>query len=1300
MRRRFTILPCLVTSGVLVLGLAAALPPASAAPTGPAGTAAETPARTVLDGAFDPLPGFELPGFEDPGDTAARVRVRPDEFAAFDVDVDALAGRLDRAPSTGAARRGAEPLTVRLPDPDGTLQAFEVVEDPVMQAGLQAAHPDIRTFAGRQADDPARTVRLDVTPMGVHASVRGLSGRDTWYLDPVVTAPGTTEHVSYHRSALPEESGLVTSLLDQAGARATRSAPPARAAQVAQARTEPGAAVTRRTYALALVTDPAYAAYFGTGGQPADPAVVLAEKVTLMNRVNQVYNDDMAIHLQMVDGSEALNLDTAAKATEPGGPCGESPCFEAADLETGGCTGGLLDRNVFVAGQLIGADRFDVGHIMLGTNGGGVAYLGVVGEDLKAGGCTGLPFPEGDFMAVDYVAHEMGHQFAGNHTFDGDQGACSGLNRNQGTSVEPGSGSSVMAYAGICGTDDLQPHTDPYFSQRTIDEFTAHVTKAPTSYAEEQTLTFGGFDTPGDTVNLHYEDRVTSIVRGTTTYNVLNVTQQMRALTGAAVTLEGYDGSVLSLNDGGFTVRWPDTDDHPRITVTDTTDAGGDPLTAYVGVPVEGGPATNQGSTTTVTDNHAPTVTAPADKTIPVRTPFTLTGSGSDVDGDPLLYLWEQNDTGGTTGRSLTSSRTSGPLFRVFGTSADVSLEDSLLYDSPGQNEASGDPSRTFPDLAQVLAGTTNAATGACPAVSGEEVPPAALDCFSELLPTAARTLRFRLTARDQFPTGGGTQHDDVALTVGSAGPFRVTSQPAPGQGQPQTTVVGGSAGTITWDVAGTAAAAYAPQVRITLSTDGGATFPVELTESTANDGSHDVTWPQERTSRARVRVEAVGNYFFDVNRGDFAIEPSLSVSAGSEAEQVQHSDSFDEPVVVTLSAAQVDGDELALEVSGLAGLGATRVSATSDGVRPGVARFEVDGPVTADVGDAVVTLAGSAPGGLQATDRLDVTVLAEDGTVDYTGPTTVRATQDPQPVVLSASVAQADDGEPGDLTTATVAFVDRDGGEVLCSDAPDAQGHTECAALLDVDGASTTYTVGTTLAGRFARDDRSDDTAVTVLSGSAAAPSTTIRSGPGEDSFPRSGTVVFELASDDSGASYDCTLDGAEVDCADGEARLGGLTQGTHRFSATARSAGGATDPTPATRTFGTPFSADRITQESDGWKLRRGGRYYAERFLRTGSRGEVLGLDVTRATKIVLVATKAPRHGRVRVLLDGKVLKKADLSRSRTKNGAVVTVARSSSPLTGRLQVRTLRNRTVKIEGVGVISAPPARPARDAGV
>ena len=196
-----------------------------------------------------------------------------------------------------------------------------------------------------------------------------------------------------------------------------------------------------------------------------------------MNRVNQVYNDDLAIRTVLVDGTDVLNFDTVEEATGPNGPCGAHSCYTLDPDSTGYvegqlsyCDVGTLQRNQIVLGQLIGASNYDIGHIALGTNGGGIAGLGVVGSIEKAMGCTGIPDPVGDYYAIDYVAHEMGHQFAGNHTFNGIQWNCSGGNRNPGTSVEPGSGTSIMAYAGICRQDNLQPHSDPYFSQRSIDE--------------------------------------------------------------------------------------------------------------------------------------------------------------------------------------------------------------------------------------------------------------------------------------------------------------------------------------------------------------------------------------------------------------------------------------------------------------------------------------------------------------------------------------------------------------------------------------------------------------------------------------------------------------------------------------------------------------------------------------------------------------------------------------------------------------------------------------------------------------
>ena len=236
---------------------------------------------------------------------------------------------------------------------------------------------------------------------------------------------------------------------------------------------------------MALITDPGYSTYHG------GPGFVTAAKVALMNRVSQVYEDDMTIRLQLVANNDLLNFNDWDKATAPNGPCGAAPCFTQSQVT--GCTS--TSRARYVIGQIIGASNYEIGHLALGQPGGGVANLGVVGGSNKAGGCTGIPTPIGDFFAVDYVAHEMGHQFAGNHTFNGNQLNCSGGNRSGPTSVEPGSGQSVMAYAGICLTDDQQPHSDGYFSQRSQQEIVAYVTSSRPAINEVQTVSlrhFGG----------------------------------------------------------------------------------------------------------------------------------------------------------------------------------------------------------------------------------------------------------------------------------------------------------------------------------------------------------------------------------------------------------------------------------------------------------------------------------------------------------------------------------------------------------------------------------------------------------------------------------------------------------------------------------------------------------------------------------------------------------------------------------------------------------------------------------------
>ena len=178
---------------------------------------------------------------------------------------------------------------------------------------------------------------------------------------------------------------------------------------------------------------------------------------------------------------------------------------------------------------------------------------------------------------------------------------------------------------------------------------------------------------------------------------------------------------------------------------------------------------------------------------MPARTPFALTGSGTDADGDALVYLWEQTNYGYGT-QLASNDKTYGPLFRVFGDDAVVSSGASLSSPSPGQNLADGNATRVFPDMVQVLAGNTNAATGRCPYVSLPEdrerarpSPRLLLGVPADLgLPRERRERRqhddFRLTGRDLDPNGGGVAHDEVSLTVDpSAGPFLVTSQSAAG---------------------------------------------------------------------------------------------------------------------------------------------------------------------------------------------------------------------------------------------------------------------------------------------------------------------------------------------------------------------------------------------------------------------------------------------------------------------------------------------------------------------------------------
>lgn len=234
----------------------------------------------------------------------------------------------------------------------------------------------------------------------------------------------------------------------------------------------------------------------------------------------------------------------------------------------------------------------------------------------------------------------------------------------------------------------------------------------------------------------------------------------------------------------------------------------------------------------TPTNNDAPVVNVPSAYTIPKSTPFALTGSATDPNNDPLTYCWEGTNVGTTTPIVATLADTAqAPFFRSY--------------------PQSTSPTRVYPLLSKILDGS-NYSVG-------------------DKLPSVGVVTTHTLTVRDNNVNGGGVSNASVTVTVnGAIGPFLETTNLSG-------MYVGSSTQTITWSVNGTDVAT--PTVNILLSTDGGMTFPITLIAATPNDGTQLITLPNVNTVTARIKVESVGNIFFDISNTNFSIIPPLNVT-------------------------------------------------------------------------------------------------------------------------------------------------------------------------------------------------------------------------------------------------------------------------------------------------------------------------------------------------------------------------------------------------------------------------------------
>jgi hypothetical protein len=365
----------------------------------------------------------------------------------FRADMAALADQLSRVPHHALQDFSTEIL---LPMPDGSLARFSIVESPIMESEHGFDAPEFRSYKVFGIDDPAASGRVDLSPRGFFGLLHTATGRVL--IDPERALDADSLYMARRQEMLQRAEVFSCGLHDVNFARMNVQNATQRAAERI-----PG---MLQKYRLAVA---ATAEYVDAVGPPSNVKNAQNAISTAVNRVNQIFERDLGITLKLVKGNRKLIEDSGnvTLTNEDGNELFfENQCW--------------IDRT-------IGENKYDIGHVFT-TGAGGQAILGAVcNDESKAKGVTGRSNPVGDPFYIDYVSHEIGHQFGALHSFNGTTGAC-GPNRTGGSSVEPGSASTIMGYTGICppggGGENLQTNSDATFHANSIKEINAFVDSA------------------------------------------------------------------------------------------------------------------------------------------------------------------------------------------------------------------------------------------------------------------------------------------------------------------------------------------------------------------------------------------------------------------------------------------------------------------------------------------------------------------------------------------------------------------------------------------------------------------------------------------------------------------------------------------------------------------------------------------------------------------------------------------------------------------------------------------------------
>ncbi|MCC7245131.1 MAG: proprotein convertase P-domain-containing protein [Saprospiraceae bacterium] len=637
----------------------------------------------------------------------AQRHIEPLKYTAYKLDFQSITNQLAGAPVENSAAARQSAFTAEFPMADGQMERFSVFQVATMEPELAARRSEIRTYAGRSLNTAGKSIRITLSPYRGFEAVVLLADKGVEYIEPV--ADGQVDwYMAYHQKDLPKGMWPTNARATYLTSKEWIPEPPSRYTPGAPAPADRSAEVTPvqiKVYRFACATTGEFAQDHG-----GTVASTLAKVVSTTNLLNAIYERDINIRLQLIAEEESIIF------TDPD-----------TDPYTGTTVGEWMAQNPFAMINVLGtASKYDIGHVFARyKEGGAIGVAGGIGcTDTKGRGCSawyGPPYGDGLFGVV---GQEIGHQWRGGHTFN----QCfSDSQFTYDSACEPGSGSTIMSYAGACGSNNVVGQAALYYHACSIAEIRYFV--------------------------------------------------------------ENQEGATCG--------------------------------------------------TTQTMSNQKPTAQAlhPDGLFIPISTPFRLRGTGTDPDGDPLTFCWDEIDVGPTA--ALGSPVSTSPLF--------------------AWKEPDTSATRYFPRLTNLNLGINSA---------------------TEILPTYSRDINFVLVARDNKPDGGGVDMDTLRLrSTVDAGPFRVTYPSSAG-----ITMKSGDYQVITWDVANTdGALVNCKKVSIRLSVNGGNTYPYLLASGVPNTGSCCVKIPDGifNAILCRIWIEADDNVFFDISNSSFKIQAATAPSFG-----------------------------------------------------------------------------------------------------------------------------------------------------------------------------------------------------------------------------------------------------------------------------------------------------------------------------------------------------------------------------------------------------------------------------------